>query len=321
MTPGSLTHRSHVPRLWEHVPNQLRGEATPGSRTLPVASAASIRQYPRVFDEERAVGRIDDVLHGQVLIARLAGSGANAITRDMAVSLEEIASRAGRSQDVRVLLITGAGDTFCSGSNIGELAQLRAEGKGPGPLLEAEARAFQAIADLNIPTIAAIQGAAMGGGLELAMCCDFIVAAEDARISFPEIFIGAFPALGGTVRLQQRIGEGRARELLLLGREIDGKQACEWGLVTCAVPRADVYREARALADRLAAAPTGAIAEIKQSLRLAREVSEKEAIDAALAAAIQHSDSPEVAEGLRAFAAKEKPDFLSPSPIPQNRAK
>ena len=172
-----------------------------------------------------------------------------------------------------------------------------------------EAKAFQAIADLNIPTIAAVQGAAMGGGLELALCCDFIVAAENARISFPEIFLGVFPALGGTVRLQQRIGEGRARELLMLGRVLDGRQACEWGLVTRAVPHADVDREARALADRLAAAPKAAIAEIKQSLRLAREVSEKEAIDAALAAAIKHSDSPEVAEGLRAFAAKEKPDF------------
>jgi enoyl-CoA hydratase len=258
------------------------------------------------------VGQIDDVLHDQVLVVRLAGRGANAITRNMASSLEEIAGRAGSSRNVRVLLITGAyGNAFCAGSNIGELAQLRTEGKGPGPLLEAEARAFQAIADLDIPTIAAIQGVAMGGGLELALCCDFIVAAEDARMSFPEIFLGVFPALGGTVRLQQRIGEGRARELLMLGREIDGKQACEWGLVTRAVPRADVYREARALADQLASAPTAAIAEIKQSLRLARRVSEKEAIDAALAAAVQHSDSPEVAEGLRAFAAKEQPDFVS----------
>ncbi|MGV3632834.1 MAG: enoyl-CoA hydratase/isomerase family protein [Pseudorhodoplanes sp.] len=268
------------------------------------------------------MGQIDDVLHGQVLTVRLAGSGANAITRSMAASLEAIADRAGRSRDVRVLLITGAGgENFCAGSNIGELAQLRAEGKGPGPLLEAEARAFQAIADLDIPTVAAVQGVAMGGGLELALCCDFIVAAEDARMSFPEIFLGVFPALGGTVRLQQRIGEGRARELLMLGREIDGRLACEWGLVTRAVARADVDREARALADRLAAAPISAIAEIKKSLRLARDVSEQEAIDAALAAAIRHSDSPDVAGGLRAFGAKQKPDFRSSSPVPQNPAK
>jgi len=258
------------------------------------------------------VGQIDDELRGQVLIVRLSGSGANAITRDMAASLEEIAGRAGRSQNIRALLITGANsDAFCAGSNIGELARLRAEGKGPGPLLEVEARAFQAIADLDIPTVAAIQGIAMGGGLELALSCDFILAAEDARMSFPEIFLGVFPALGGTVRLQQRIGEGRARELLMLGREIDGKRAHDWGLVTRSVPRDDVWKEACALADRLAAAPTGAIAEIKRSLRFAREVSEREAIDAALAAAIRHSDSPEVAEGLRAFAAKQKPDFTS----------
>ena len=266
------------------------------------------------------MGQIDDVLHDQVLVVRLAGRGANAITRDMAAALEEIAGRAGRSRNIRVLLITGAyGNAFCAGSNIGELAKLHDEGKGPGPLLEAEAKAFQAIADLDIPTIAAIQGVTMGGGLELALCCDFIVAAEDARISFPEIFLGVFPALGGTVRLQQRIGEGRARELLMLGRELDGKQACDWGLVTLAVPRADVYREARVLAERLSAAPAAAIAEIKRSLRLVREVSEKQAVDAALSAAIQHSDSAEVAEGFRAFAAKEKPDFISlsvPSPAP-----
>jgi len=257
------------------------------------------------------VGQIDDELRGQVLIVRLSGSGANAITSGMASALEEIAGRAGRSNKIRALLITGANGAFCAGSNIGELAQLRAEGKGPGPLLEAEARAFQAIADLDIPTVAAIQGIAMGGGLELAVSCDFIVAAEDARLSFPEIFLGVFPALGGTVRLQQRIGEGRARELLMLGREIDGKRAYEWGLVTRSVSRDDVWGEAWALAERLAASPTAAIAEIKRSLRLAREVSEKEAIDAALAAAIRHSDSPEVAEGLRAFAAKQKPDFTS----------
>ena len=76
----------------------------------------------------------------------------------------------------------------------------------------------------------------------------------------------------------------------MLGRVLDGRQTCEWGLVTRAVPHADVDREARALADRLAAAPMAAIAEIKQSLRLAREVSEKEAINAALAAAIKHSN-------------------------------
>lgn len=259
------------------------------------------------------MGQIDEVLNDHVLTVRLTGSGANAITSGMAASLEEIAGRAARSDNVRVLLITGTGDNFCAGSNIGELAQLHAEGKGPGPLLEVEAKALQAIADLDIPTIAAVQGVAMGGGLELAMCCDFIVAADDARISFPEIFLGAFPALGGTIRLQQRIGEGRARELLMLGRELDGTQACDWGLVTHAVPRADLFREALALAARLAAAPKAAIAEIKQSMRLARAVSEKDALDAALTAAIRHSDSPEVAEGLRAFAAKAKPDFISVS--------
>ena len=256
------------------------------------------------------MGQVDEVLHGRVLVVRIAGSGANAFTREMALSLEQIAVAAASRPEVGAVLLTGGyGGAFCAGSNVKELVELRNAGEGPGPLLEAEMKAFDAVAALKKPTVAAIEGPAVGGGLELALCCDLIVAATDARIALPEVHIGVFPALGGTVRLQRRIGEGRARALLLTGDEIDGETACLWGLVNRTVPGARVYREARDLADRLAAGPMAAMAGIKASLDDAAEMTEKEALAAALQAAIAHSDSPEVEEGLRAFEADETPDF------------
>jgi enoyl-CoA hydratase len=256
------------------------------------------------------MGQVDEVLHGRVLVVRIAGSGANAFTREMAQSLEQIAVAAASRPEVGAMLLTGGyGGAFCAGSNVKELVELRDAGEGPGPLLEAEMKAFDAVAALKKPTVAAIEGPAVGGGLELALCCDLIIAATDARIALPEVHIGVFPALGGTVRLQRRIGEGRARALLLTGDEIDGETACAWGLVNRAVPGARVYRKARELADRLAAGPMAAMAGIKASLDDAAEMTEREALAAALQAAIEHSDSPEVEEGLRAFEADETPDF------------
>lgn len=256
------------------------------------------------------MGQVGEVLHGRVLVVRMAGSGANAFTREMALSLEQIAVEAASRPDVGAMLLTGGyGGAFCAGSNVKELVELREAGEGPGPLLEAEMRAFDAVAALKKPTVAAIEGPAVGGGLELALCCDLIVAATDARIALPEVHIGVFPALGGTVRLQRRIGEGRARALLLTGDEIDGETAFAWGLVNRTVPGSRVYREARVLAERLAAGPMAAMAGIKTSLDSAAEMSERDALSAALQAAIKHSDSPEVEEGFRAFEAGETPDF------------
>src|SRR5690606_13696595 len=127
--------------------------------------------------------------------------------------------------NIGALVICGAGSfAFCTGSDIGELRRLHDAGEGPGPLLRRESEALEAIAALEIPTIAAVRGLCLGGGLELALCCDLIVAANDARIGFPEVHLGAFPALGGPLRLARRIGVGRAMEMMLDGQI--GRASC-----------------------------------------------------------------------------------------------
>ena len=256
------------------------------------------------------MGVVDGIVHDRVLVVRMAGAGANALDREMAGQLHALAGRAAQSPEIGAVLITGAfGNAFCGGSNIKELTALHDSGAGPSSLLRAEAAAFAAIAALDKPVVAAIEGPAVGGGLELALCCDVIIAADTARLSLPEINIGVFPALGGTVRLQRRIGEGRARAMLFQGEEISARQALDWGLVNEVVPTVQVYRHARALAARMAAGPAMAMAGIKQSLRLAAQGDDDAALAAALAAAEAHGQSSEVAEGFRAFAAKESPDF------------
>lgn len=255
---------------------------------------------------------IDSVISDRVLIVRIDNRRANIINTEMANSLKDIAINAGTRSDVGALLITGAhGRNFCGGSDIKELTVLHEEGKGAGPLLEAEMAAFNAIADLNIPTIAAIDGAAAGGGLELAICCDLIVASEIATFSLPEIKLGVFAALGGTVRLPERIGYSRTLELLLLGNDIDAATALQWGLVNKLTRERYAFAEARTMAKTLANGARQSPIAIKTAIRASKRLSEKKALEFALNLAKKQSASLEVSEGLRAFNAKEEPDFAS----------
>ncbi len=232
---------------------------------------------------------------------------ANAITPEMADALTAAVQALG---NIGALVICGAGSfAFCTGSDIGELRRLHDAGEGPGPLLRRESEALEAIAALEIPTIAAVRGLCLGGGLELALCCDLIVAANDARIGFPEVHLGAFPALGGPLRLARRIGVGRAMEMMLDGRDIGADAARNLGLVNRVVPSAEVIREAESWAIRLAQGPRDAFRAIKRSIRAALDLPEAEAIEAMLSEAEAHGSSPDVAEGLRAFDARETPAF------------
>lgn len=216
-------------------------------------------------------------------------------------------------QDVRVraLVLTGAGDrAFCAGSDIAEFQPLMRPGRiGPGKL-ELQHRVFARLDDFSKPTAAAVNGLAFGGGLELAVCCDLIVSDEAARFALPEIKLGVFPGTGGPVRVTRRVGEGRAKEMMFLGEPVDAATAYSWGLVNRVVPRGAVLDAALAIAAQLARRPPLALASCKRAIDLSFDMTEDAAIAASLPLSERVFTSAESKEGVRAFLAKETPNFF-----------
>ncbi|RYY94763.1 MAG: enoyl-CoA hydratase/isomerase family protein, partial [Comamonadaceae bacterium] len=166
-----------------------------------------------------------------------------------------------------------------------------------------------ALAHFPKPTVAAIEGAAVGGGLELAVCCDLLVAARTAKLALPEIRLGVFPGSGGTVRVTRRVGAARARRMMLLGDAIDAATAHAWGLVDELCDEGTAALEAGKLAARLAAGPALAQQGCKAALDAAMDMDEAGALAVATEWAVRLGFSGDLAEGLRAFDAKRKPAF------------
>jgi enoyl-CoA hydratase len=163
----------------------------------------------------------------------------------------------------RVVVITGAGErAFAAGVDIRELAA-----QTPDSLLERDPFAVvERIPGMRVPVIAAVRGFALGGGFELALACDLIVASEDAQLGLPELGLGVIPGAGGTQRLTRAIGRTRAMEVILTGRRIRADEAERLGLVTAVVPAADTVAHALELAARIAAAPPLAVTTAKAAV-------------------------------------------------------
>jgi len=206
---------------------------------------------------------------------------------------------------VRALVVTGTGGrAFCAGSDISELVQMR----DPGEVLEKKLifqnKVFEQLRAFAKPTIAALNGYTYGGGLEIAACCDLIVAEEQVKLALPEIKLGVFPSSGGTFRIARRIGEARAKEMIFFGEPIAARQALDWGLVNRVVAPGQALQEARTLAARLGQGPRQALAAAKQLVNLAFDRSDAEALGESLKASDRVFASPEASEGVDAFLAK-----------------
>lgn len=211
---------------------------------------------------------------------------------------------------VRAVVITGAGArAFCAGSDIAEFQPLMQPGRiGPEKLI-LQHQVFGRLDDFPKPTVAAVNGLAFGGGLEIAVCCDLIVADETARFALPEIKLGVFPGSGGPVRVTRRVGEGRAKELMFLGEPIDAVTAQTWGLVNRVVPKGTALDVALAMAGTLAQRPPLALALCKQAVDLTFDMTQDAAIAAALPLSERVFTSAESKEWVRAFLAKTAPNF------------
>lgn len=229
-----------------------------------------------------------------------------ALTRDLNALVQKLAVDA----SVRVLVLTGSGSkAFCAGSDIKEFPEMMAAGTVVPKKLALENEVYSRVDDFPKPTIAALNGLAYGGGLELAVCCDLIVAEAGAMVALPEIKLGVMPGSGGTIRVTRRIGEGRAKEMIYFGDPLPVETAQAWGLVNRVVPKGQALVTAMELARRLAAQPNIALQMCKQSIDMAHDTSEEAAVRASLSLSDKLFSTADCAEGVRAFFAKEPPRF------------
>lgn len=188
---------------------------------------------------------------------------ANARNQQMREELMAVYAVVAGSDDILVVVLTGAGERhFCAGMD------LREAGEPETPLQRAErlgaARDIEALAHIPQPTIAAINGAAFGGGLEMALACDLRLAADDARLALPEVGHGLIPGGGGTQRLPRLIGVSRALEMLYRGTVVSGQEAARIGLATASVPRAELRPAVERLVDELVGRPQRALRAVKK---------------------------------------------------------
>lgn len=249
-------------------------------------------------------------IEGGVATVTLNNAPLNIVTLAMTDMLGETLDRLAADPQVRVLILTGAGDrAFCAGSDLSEFPSMMSPGEVLERKLRKENETYSKVDDFPKPTIAAISGLAYGGGLELAVCCDLLVVEEGARLCLPEIKIGVFPGSGGSVRVTRRVGEGRAKDMMYFGEPIDAATALGWGLVNRVVPHGQSLATAREMAGRLAKGPGKALEYCKRAVDMSFDTNEDKAIADMLELIGEAFVTDDCREGVRAFFAKEQPHF------------
>jgi len=180
--------------------------------------------------------------------------------REIRAAAEEISGRS----DVGAVVLHGGPKVFAAGADVKEMADMSFQDMTQAAINLQDS--FTAVARIPQPTIAAITGYALGGGCELAMCCDMRIAADDAQLGQPEILLGIIPGAGGTQRLPRLVGPGRAKEIVFSGRFVSAEESLRIGLVEQVVASADVLETAMALAKRLARGPAIATRAAKEAI-------------------------------------------------------
>ncbi|NMG32578.1 enoyl-CoA hydratase [Aromatoleum evansii] len=229
----------------------------------------------------------------------------NALNHQVRAMLAEQFTELGSDPDVRCIVLTGSERIFAAGADIRDLAERSAVEM----MLRNTHRLWQAIASCPKPVIAAVNGLALGGGCELAMHADIIVAGESASFGQPEVRIGIMPGAGGTQRLTRAVGKFRAMKMVLTGQPVGAREALEMGLASEVVPDDQVQTRALQLAAEIAALPPLAVMQIKEVMLAGQDAS----LDAALMLERKAFQllfaSRDQKEGMQAFLAKRQPDY------------
>ncbi len=233
----------------------------------------------------------------------------NALNTQMAVELLELWLKLTDTPgDLRCVVFTAAGDKiFCGGGDLKERNGMTQQAwQHQHEIFE---RSYWAMVDLPLPIIGAVNGHAYGGGLEMALCCDFIYASQTARFALPEVTLGIMPGMGGTQNLPRVLGERRAKELLLTGQPFTAEQALDWGMVNQIAPASEVLAQAVATAQKIAANAPLSVRQIKKSVRYGTQMDIKNAYRFEVEAYNRLVDTQDRLEGVAAFNEKRKPVF------------
>jgi enoyl-CoA hydratase len=247
---------------------------------------------------------------GAVALVTIDNPPRNALSAALLEELEAELHRLDADPGTRAIVIAGAGDrAFVAGADIKEFPALREAGGndgGPARGLHSIGKRMDAA---HTPFVAAIKGFCLGGGLELAMCCDVRICADDAKLGQPEIKLGLIPGGGGTQRLPRLIGVGRANLLNLGGDFVDAQTAYDWGLVERVVPAAELIAAATGVAAGFAARSPHAVAVIRELARTTRDLSLEEGLRRESDAFRRCLMSEDGQEGVAAFMEKREPQF------------
>jgi enoyl-CoA hydratase len=255
---------------------------------------------------------VSSEIDGAVAVVTIDHPPVNALSAPLLEELEAELDRLDGDDDVRAIVLTGAGErAFVAGADISEFPSLR---EAPADAHErGSARGIQKLGHrmdaARTPFVAAIHGFCLGGGLELAMCCDIRVASDDAQLGQPEIKLGLIPGGGGTQRLPRLVGIGRAQYLNMTGDFVDAATAYEWGLVEKVVARDALRETALGIARTIASRSPVSVAVLRELARTTRDLPLEEGLRREADGFRRCLESEDGAEGVAAFLEKREPTF------------
>jgi enoyl-CoA hydratase len=234
----------------------------------------------------------------------------NSLSSIMLTEITDVLTAAEKDDDVRVLVLTGKGKAFCAGADLKEVLSSFGQKKGPDPDFLDKARVFtNKLRHFPKPVIGALNGLTLAGGLEIAMCCDVIIAAESAKIGDAHLNYGIFPGGGGAAVLPRKIGLNRAKHLLFTGDFISASEMKEYGFVNQVVPDGELEKSVDALAKKMTVKSPLGLKLVKHVANQSLDQTEETALQQEFLTLREYTCSYDIEEGLKAFGEKRKPEF------------
>lgn len=236
----------------------------------------------------------------------------NALTSSMVDALHAAMDRVDVEKDVRAFVLTGAGGKFCAGADLKAVANAPAEDAAQSfrEFLDKVGTAYNRLERLRVPTIASVGGLALAGGMELMLCCDFIIMDENAKIGDGHANFAQLPAAGNSVRLPRRIGAARTKQMMFTGELVLSEKALSWGLVDQVVSAQNMELAVEALISKMADKSPLVLECMKRLVQDAQDQPLDVALRAEVDLCVEHMLSHDRNEGLAAFTEKRKPVYL-----------